>query len=272
MQNLTSASDIWKLRKLFHHQENAFPHPPEMPEPEKVILRPTDWNSGFLGSGSLWSPVPGPFLCLQRGLAIAGVFSSCRSAPSFLFDVCTFQPWVLFIGHDAVRIYKRELPEKSWNGASCALATSITNRLRGSLPSGIRMLCWVERDRPREFLSSQAQSSHVTWVLCTYIFLFLESLSIFLLPKDELLRVSQDWLIPNTISFSFSAFPEPLYFFHKSLHGLKIFVGEWTIGIRSSELKSWICVTFGGSFDLWSPRFSHLFERSGSKVPQVLGF
>lgn len=105
-----------KAEKVLPSPGKCFSPPPEMPEPEKVILRPTGWNSGFMGSGLLWSPVPGPFLCLQRGLAIAGVFSSCRSAPSFLFDVRTFQPWVLFIGHDAVRIYKRELQEKSWNG------------------------------------------------------------------------------------------------------------------------------------------------------------
>lgn len=140
-------------------------------------------------------------LCLQRGSAVAGPRSSRRSAPSCLRDVSILQPRGLFIGHDAVRIYNPELQASSWNGAKGVPFPSHQQppeRLCPSCPEG----CSEWRDGPRKLLPLQAHSSPKTsQALCVYIFLFLESLSISLLPDDDLPHVfqDQDWLIPSRI-------------------------------------------------------------------------
>lgn len=109
------------------------------------------WNSGFLGSGLLRSPVPGPFLCLQRGLAFADTSSSCRSAPLFFCDVCVFQPRGLFTGHNSVRIFTRE--NYKWTagmGQRCAFSSLQT--VGRALGTSLSLIEW-------ETLSTVASAS-----------------------------------------------------------------------------------------------------------------
>ena len=118
-------SNVWKLRKYLHHQLSAFPHPPRTPEPQQAILRPTlavTWVPWAMDCCEHQFPVLS--LVFRGSLAVAGVSGSCRSAPSFLCDVSRLQPRGLLIGHDAVRIYNRELQENSWNGEGGSLAIS----------------------------------------------------------------------------------------------------------------------------------------------------